>query len=487
MKIKNRTLYFGDNLDILRDKIPDECIDLVYLDPPFNSKKDYNIIFSGKDGKSDAQVTAFEDTWDWTKPETQMAFEELIGVKSSKTEISGKVTDMIIGFEKILGKSGLMAYLTMMTIRLIELRRVLRSTGSIFLHCDPTASHYIKIAMDVIFGEKLFQNEIVWCYRTGGASKQRFSQKHDIILFYSKTNKYKFNSIKERIYYEKPFFDTKQDENGKYYADVLPVDFWEIPAVINMSKERLGYPTQKPEALLERIIKAASNEGDIVLDPFCGCGTTVAVAERFNRQWIGIDITTLATGIIKKRMEDHHPNIKITIEGLPKDLAGARELAKDKYEFQYWAVGIVGGRPMNDKKKKGIDYGIDGIITFNDIDERSQNITKKVIISVKGGENLTPSFIRDLRGVIEREKAVAGLLITLEEPTKGMVRETNEAGVFKRRLTGDEYPKLQIITAEKLIHGQKPNLPSGAEVIDPYKKAQKVKLLIKHEQKTIVE
>lgn len=495
-------LYFGDNLEILREKFPENEVgyfDLIYLDPPFNSKKDYNIIFKEGAEDSPAQIRAFEDSWKWNHPETQMTFEELTGVRESKTQISGTVIDMMTGFEKIIGHNGLLAYLTMMTIRLIELRRVLKPTGSIYLHCDQTASHYLRIILDTIFGINNFRNEIIWGYKAPSASKKDFPRKHDTIFRYSKTDSYKFYPDEIRIPYSESFLKRRAYSEGKagifkqkgkhtdkeYSEGKLPADWWDdIPSGGQISStERLGYPTQKPEKLLERIINASSKKDDWVLDPFCGCGTTLAVAENLNRKWVGIDITSLAINLIKHRIEKQYPSIKIETDGLPKDIHGAKALFhKDPFEFQYWALDLVDGIPLKEKHKKGGDKGIDGFIIYRDTDERNNPINKKVIVSVKGGETVTPSFIRDLNGTITREKAVAGLLITLEDPTRGMKAEANEAGFFKRILTGEEFPKLQICTIEDLLKGKRPELPSGLELAKPYKEAQKAKKRAMHGQ-----
>ena len=348
------TLYYGDNLDILREYIEDNSIDLIYLDPPFNSKQSYNVLFAEKNGtQSPAQIKAFEDTWHWDRKaeETYREIEE---------NLPKKIADLIRALRSFLGENDMMAYLVMMTIRLCELYRVLKSTGSIYLHCDPTASHYLKLLMDTVFGVKNFQNEIIWCYKTGGASKRRYGRKHDIIFFYSKSSNYKFNAIKEKSYMMHKYgfkkSDFKEDEKGQYSWVILK-DWWEIPAIGSATKERLGYPTQKPEALLERIIKASSNEGDVILDPFCGCGTTITVAEKLKRKWIGIDITHLAVSLMKHRLENSFGNrINYKVIGEPKDLKGAEELAReDPYQFQWWALGLVGARPAESEKKKGAD------------------------------------------------------------------------------------------------------------------------------------
>ena len=323
--LQNRTLFFGDNLDILREKFPDKpdadgYFDLIYLDPPFNSNRDYNVLFKEGATDSQAQIKAFEDSWHWGE-EAQKTFEELVGVRPSKTKINEQISNLMLALEKLVGHNDVLAYLTMMTIRLIELRRVLKKTGSIYLHCDPTASHYLKIVLDVVFGKQNFQNEIVWHYRRWSAAASRFQKMHDIIFWYTKTDKYLFTKPIQPYTNPEWIEDTVRgvvggklvrlkDEEGKYIrrqkenVGVLMHDVWEdINFIAPTAKERLGYPTQKPEALLERVIKASSKEGDWVFDPFCGCGTTVAAAEKLKRNWVGIDITTLAINLIKHRLQ----------------------------------------------------------------------------------------------------------------------------------------------------------------------------------------
>src|SRR3990167_3699111 len=372
-RVENRTLFFGDNLEILRDKFSDECIDLIYLDPPFNSNKEYNILFKERLIKNNAQLRAFDDSWHWTE-EAERTFEELIGARTSKTKIDTEISDLMQGFEKILSRNDMMAYLVMMAIRLIELHRVLRKTGSIYLHCDPTASHYLKLILDVIFDKKNFRNEIIWCYRGAGYPKKDFGKRHDIIFRYSKTDNYTFNLDDVREEYAEATKERFKHyignvRNGKDFGlqklhplGKQPDDWWQIQPIAPSANERLGYPTQKPEKLLDKIIKASSNKGDMVLDPFCGCGTTISVAEQLDRQWIGIDITTLAINLIKYRLKKQFPkkNIKINLDGIPKDIAGAKELAlKNRFEFQYWALSLVNAVPS---KKKTADEGIDGHI-----------------------------------------------------------------------------------------------------------------------------
>jgi site-specific DNA-methyltransferase (adenine-specific) len=481
--MKNRTLYFGDNLEILRKKIPDESFDLIYLDPPFNSNRSYNVLFKEGLQDSPAQIKAFEDSWHWTK-ESKHVFDHLV----QKT--NGDISNLMLALEKMVGPNDMLAYLTMMTVRLIELHRVLKKTGSLYLHCDPTASHYLKIVLDVIFGKKNFRNEIIWFYKTGGASKDHFAKKHDTIFFYTKTGDYVFNPLKEKSYmmHEYGFKKSEffKDEKGQY-TFVLMKDVWEIPAVGSADKQRLGYPTQKPEALLERIIKASSKEKDWVLDPFCGCGTTVSVAERLKRNWVGIDITTLAINLIKRRLHDQFGlgAKQILVDGLPTDVSGARELfKKDPFEFEYWALDLIEAMPSQSKTKenmRGADRGIDGIITFhkNIINGNGNGVNGKngkweygkAIVQVKGG-GVQRNHIATLKGDIEREKADAGIFITLEKPTKQMILEAVDAGDFKTPITGQrEFSKIQILTVEELLKGKLPDLPQG--LVKPYHKEAK--------------
>jgi len=307
------TLCCGDNLPWLKT-FSDNYVDLIYLDPPFQSGVNYNLIFQTEAKKkkgATSQIKAFTDTWKWGEDAVK-EYQGLIDGTLTREKPNLKLLTLIKAMMGYLGESSMMAYLCKMSPRLLEMHRVLKDTGSIYLHCDPTSSHYLKLLMDSIFGVENFQNEIIWWYGQGGASKKRFAKKHDIIFFYSKSESYIYNLIRERNYYNSPFFVKKsdlekedsyykKDYQGRLYAEILPQDVWKIPSLINISKERLGYPTQKPEALLERIIKASSNEGDLVLDPFCGCGTAVAVAQKFKRRWIGIDISLLSIEVIVKR------------------------------------------------------------------------------------------------------------------------------------------------------------------------------------------
>jgi site-specific DNA-methyltransferase (adenine-specific) len=458
-------LYYGDNLSILKDFLKDDSIDLIYLDPPFNSKADYNILYREPTGQlSQAQITAFEDTWHWEG--AKETFDTIMDTAPAD------VAQMMKAFKDFLGLNDMIAYLSMMCIRLLELRRVLKETGSIYLHCDPTASHYLKILMDSIFGKKHFVNEVIWAYRTQGATKRHWSRKHDVLLFYSKTDKYIFNYQTERSYMQHKYGfnkdDFKLDEQGKQYRDALVRDVWEISALQSATSEKLGYPTQKPEALLERVITASSNKGQVVLDPFCGCGTSISVAQRLKRKWIGIDITYLAMKLIKDRLKKAfqlEPYKDYEIYGEPKDIESAMQLAsEDKWKFQSWAVSLVDKVRNYVDAKKGSDRAIDGVMYFAD-----GNDHKKVIIQVKGGHNISVKDINELCHVIDREKAEIGIFITLYKPTSHMNREAVEKGDYKS-IAGKRYPKIQILTVEELLQGAQPKIP---QTIDMDRKAQK--------------
>lgn len=512
-------LNYGDNLEILRKYMPDNSIDLVYLDPPFNSKATYNVLFKEPTGApSQAQISAFEDTWHWGL-ESERALQEI----ATSAIASAEVKEFMSVLPKLVGKrTDMAAYLTMMCVRLIELRRVLKDTGSIYLHCDPTASHYLKLLMDTIFGVANLRNEIIWRRTTSHGDWKQGSRQlgrvHDTILFYAKSAKNTWNTpfvpfssgqIEQQYYKldaegrryrlvtptaKKPGGDTsyewkgvrppkgrfwaytkekmaEMDRQGRlyysstgqpyiiYYLDERPgvaaQTVWiDVPPMSPTSKERLGYPTQKPEALLERIIRASSNEDDVVLDPFCGCGTAIVVAERLKRKWIGIDITHLAIGLMKWRLKNITPMPSFKVVGEPKDLAGAVELAdQNKYQFQWWAVSLIGGQPYG-SKKKGADTGIDGYLYY--MDEKDK--IKKAIISVKGGKNPNVSMIRDLGHVIDREKSDIGIFILLEKPTHPMLEEAARKGFYHSPL-GKDYPRIQILTIEDILGGKSPEIP----------------------------
>lgn len=476
-------LYYGDNLDILRKYIKDNSIDLIYLDPPFNSKAIYNVLFpdlsGGANHKSKSQVEAFTDFWTWDE-KSAMTFDYMI----TNTNVPAKVSSLLNSLHNFLGENAMSAYLVMMSVRLLELHRVLKDTGTLYLHCDPTASHYIKLILDSIFDEKNFRNEIIWFYPDSpGRPSKDFANKHDTIFRYAKSDKWTFNDKDIRI----PILEASVERyksvrvlGGREYLGgesakigKIPEDVWRFPVVKQNSREALGYQTQKPLALLERIIKASSNKGDIVLDPFCGCGTTIAASEKLGREWIGIDITHLAINLIKDRIYGLYkklPNVDFEVVGEPKDVAGARDLAlRDKYQFQWWAEGLVGGRPK--EKKKGADKGIDGILYLDNPNNRANKI--QVLISVKGGEHIKSGDIRDLKGTMQREGAKFGLFITLEEPTKPMKEEAASSGFETSPLGTDRIPKIQIITIKELLEDKiKPKFLQINEMNISYKKAE---------------
>jgi len=472
-------LYYGDNLDILRNYIKDESVDLIYLDPPFKSNQSYNVLFQEKNGtKSRAQIRAFEDTWQWdlTAEETWTEIVE----KSS----NAKLADLMIAMRKFLGNNDMMAYLVMMAARLQELHRVLKPTGSIYLHCDPTASHYLKLIMDAVFGPRNMKNEIVWHYRRWTGKAKRFQSLHDIMFFCTKRDDYNFNvpytPYTEKSLYRKQWYHTRIKDGDIYKTriderGVRMGDVWDIPVINPQAKERLGYPTQKPEALLERIIKASSNKGDVVLDPFCGCGTTITVAERLKRKWIGIDITHLAVALMEYRLKDTFgDSVQYEVIGVPVSVKSAEDLAKrDPFQFQSWVVSLIKAKP---EPTKVADRGIDGRIYFHDEPEHKE--TKEIIVQVKSGHHVNPGMIDALKGVVEKETAQIGVFITLQKPTKGMIKEAVSSGFYKSPF-GKQYPKIQILTIEELFEGkgiQRP--PEGIAAIDrTFKKAKK------HEEK----
>lgn len=489
MQVNNRTLFFGDNLRIL-ESIPDEQFDLIYLDPPFNSERNYNVLFKEGQVDSSAQIHAFEDTWEWTPPTIRL-FEDL------QHSTNPKIAILITSLVEFIGQNSMMAYLVNMTARLIPLRRALKSTGSIYLHCDPTASHYLKIILDVLFGEENFRNEIIWHYSGWNARlKDKFNGRHDVILFYSKNDRQHFNSFALPWASEEEYIKVRKqkvltDETGRKYVlsdagggqrvmryieDAMkygkPVDdVWDIDKLNNSSKEKLGYPTQKPEALLERIVKASTNEGDWVLDPFCGCGTTVAVAERLQRNWIGIDISILAINIISKRIKQHYPDIHVGIDGIPNDYGSAKRLADlDKFAFQNWAISLIGAYPPSGEARKGADRGIDGLILFRE--QASFNSPtphlRKVLVQVKGGSTGRKD-IATLKGDMERDKAPMAIFISLYDPTPEMKREANLAGEYNYS-EATKFPKVQILSIKDWFAGKKPLLPS--DTINPFKKAE---------------
>jgi len=498
-------LYYGDNLDVLRESVASESVDLIYLDPPFNSDANYNVLFRSPAGAgSQAQIEAFEDTWHWGQ-EAEGAFDQVM--RFGNTDAA----DLLRAMRSFLGENDMMAYLAMMTVRLLDLHRVLKPIGSIYLHCDLTASHYLRIVLDGIFGIENFRNEIIWkrshAHNDGKQGATHYGRVTDSILFYTKSDKAAWN--KQYTAYDESYIARDYryvDESGrryridnmrgpggaekgnpfyevmgvsrywayskakmeqmikdgrviqtrpgavpqyKRYLDEMPgvplQSLWDdLPLINNRSSEFLGYPTQKPVALLERIIQASSNPGDVVLDPFCGCGTAIHAAQKLGRAWIGIDVTHLAIGLIERRLKDAFSGIAFEVHGTPQDLDGARDLARrDKYQFQWWAVSLIDAQPFGGKKK-GADGGIDGLIYFRS----DAKTTERAIVSVKGGGVSVP-MVRDLKGVLDREKAPIDVFLTLEPPTRPMEKEAASAGFYT--LGDRQYPRLQIITIEQAL------------------------------------
>ena len=468
----HNALYYGDNLPVLREHFADESVDLIYLDPPFNSNATYNILFDEQSGeRSAAQITAFEDTWHWGW-ESETAYGEVI--KDGPASLSRLLQAMF----EFLGRNDMMAYLVVMAQRMIELHRVLKQTGSIYLHCDPTASHYLKLLMDAAFGGSNFLNEIIWYYRGAGVPKLARARRHDVLLWYAKdAGRHYFNPDPIRRPYaeattkrfahhignvrgNRDYGTQRLNPIGKHPDDVIT----HIQPIAPSAKERLGYPTQKPETLLKDLIASTSKEGDVVLDPFCGCGTAVAVAESLNRRWLGIDITHLAISTMKNRLHtafmDELSDYEII--GIPKVLESAKALATEsehdgRYQFEWWALGLVGALPAQDKRK-GADSGIDGLINFFDDNSKA----KRIIVQVKSG-NIGVSQIRDLKGVLERENAQIGLFVTLKNPTRAVLHEAVSAGVYVPKQYPDlQFPRIQILTIEELLAGSEPQYPRFA-------------------------
>ena len=531
------TLFYGDNLTLLRDRayFPDDSVDLIYLDPPFNSNRSYNVLFRDESGRdSDAQITAFEDSWHWGRGTEDLYTDLVTGADERLVRL---LTALVGGQDErgLLGRNQMSAYLVMMAARLAELHRVLKPTGSLYLHCDPTASHYLKLVLDAIFGKENLRTEIVWKRTTAHSdSKQGAKQPgriHDVIFFYTKdVSEWTWNPVftpyskeyeeKSYRYIEeetgrrytlsdltaaKPGGDTEYEWRGvkpyegrfwayskenmerferegrlhytrsgipryKRYLDEMPgvhiQSIWEdIMPIRSRAAERLGYPTQKPLALLERIIRASSNPGDVVLDPFCGCGTAIDAAQGLGRRWLGIDITHLSVALMKYRLQDRHglrAGRDYRVIGEPQDLAGARNLAEQeqdgRYQFQWWALSLVGARPLGStgssrRGKKGADGGVDGVIHFLDEDRNTQ----RVVVQVKSGKVSRPD-IGDLRGLLGAGTAI-GVFITLQPPTSKMQESAFEAGYYESELWG-RFPRVQILTIEDLLDGKTVEMPT---------------------------
>lgn len=542
--IAENTLFYGDNLKVLREYIPDESVDLIYLDPPFNSNRNYNVLFKDERGTdSEAQIVAFEDTWHWNET-AQHTYDDLRNLAPYQ------VARMIELLHDFIGTNQMMAYLVMMAARLVELHRVLKSSGSLYLHCDPKASHYLKIILDSIFGPEQFRNEIIWKRTSARSDSRRWNHIHDTILFYSKSNTFTWNTLfttydkeytKNFYRYVEPgtgrryasdnltasgtregssgdtwrgidvrakglhwkytterldeldsegriIWPTKQDGVPRYkrYLDEMPGIaaqslITDISPLSAHSREKLGYPTQKPLALLERIIQVSSNLGDVVLDPFCGCGTAVAAAQKLGRRWIGIDVTHLSIALQKYRLQEMFPGSTFRVVGEPQDIGAAQQLARDdRYQFQWWALSLVRAKPLGGQEgsktgKKGSDRGIDGVITF--IDDATDK-SKRVLVQVKSG-HVKPGDVRDLAGTVQRENAAIGVFITLEPPTRDMLTEAVSAGSYYSPGWHSDYPKIQILTIAELLKGAKVQMPMQ---YGTFKQAKRVREVMGEQQ-----
>lgn len=512
-------LFYGDNLEVLQQHFKSESVDLVYLDPPFNSNRNYNVLFgkheTHEDATDAAQMQAFSDTWVWT-PTTEAQFIDLMN-----GGLPNRVADALNAMRTLLTENDAMAYLVNMAPRLVELHRVLKGTGMMYLHCDPTMSHYLKVLLDAIFGPERFVGEVIWKRTSAHNRVTRFGPVHDVILTYAKGDKWTWNP--QYVDYDQAYVDRdyrrveegtgrryrisdmtsnrpgsvyewkgkpppgnrywayaeetmkRLEEEGrivyssngypqvKRYLDEMPgqmvQDVWtDIQPINNRAAEKLGYPTQKPLALLERIIQASTNEGDVVLDPFCGCGTTVDAAQRLNRTWLGIDVTYIAVDLIRKRLRHTYgDDVESTYDvlGIPRDRAGAFALfGQSPFDFERWAVSLVNAQP--NEKQVG-DRGIDGVARFF-LDASGKNLGR-ILVSVKGGKTIGPQFVRDLLGTVQTQKAEMGILITMSEPTRGILDAVNHAGLYVHPANGQKFPKVQVITVDQLLKGEKPAMP----------------------------
>ena len=461
---KNRTLIRGDNLTEMQE-FPDEYVDLIATDPPFNSKRDYFVPYRDEHGKEpDTLVKAFTDTWTWGNAAEEV-YRELI------VDVGGQVADTIKGLRQFLNETPMMAYLVMMAIRIVQMHRILKPTGSLYLHCDPTASHYLKIILDAVFGTNNFRNEIVWCYRGAGYPKKNFGRRHDIIFRYSKDSQYIFNlddvreeyaeATKERF---KHYIGNKRQGSDFGLQTLNPLgkhpdDWWQIQPIAPSANERTGYPTQKPIELYKRIIAASSNIGDLILDPFCGCGTTLMAAEGLKREWIGIDLTYLATGAVKLQIEKYFPQLRneITITGTPENVQQALELARTSPQnFEEWTVTHVLKFKAN--AKKVADGGIDGTMNFPLGRIQGKQAYGKAIAQVKGG-NYTLGHIRDFRTAMNNAKAEMGVFLVTTPPSTGMQAEAAKSKIYKHPSYEFTAPRLQIYQIQDYYNDVLPKLP----------------------------
>ena len=540
----NRTLVRGDNLEEMR-KFPDDCIDLIATDPPFNSQRNYFVPYRDEHGQEpDTLIRAFTDTWTWGET-AEDAYGALI------VEVGGQIGDTIQGMRQFLNETPMMAYLVMMAIRIVEMQRILKPTGSLYLHCDSASSHYLKIVLDAVFGANKFRNEIVWQRTSAHNDGNRFGRVHDIILFYSKSSQPLWNPVyteHDPEYVKKSY--RHEDERGRYrigdltgpgmrqgesgqpWRGVDPTDVgrcWSVPhkdawpeevqppenyenlsvqekldaldangliywpptgrvpgfkrylstskgrrvhdvitdinPLSGQSKERTGYPTQKPIELYKRIVAASSNEGALVLDPFCGCGTTLMAAESLNRHWIGIDLTYLATGAVRQQIERLFPQLRnsVTIAGTPENAEQALELAHtNPHGFEEWCVThVLHFRP---NARRGGDGGIDGTFRFPIGRVQGRQAYGKAVAQVKGG-NYTLGHIRDFRTAMQNVEADLGVFVVTSPPTQGMLTEARRSGTYKHPSYDLSVPVLQIYEIQEYFRDIPPRLPFGERAV----------------------
>ena len=468
------TLYYGDCLDWM-DRWPDRSVDLVYLDPPFKSDATYNILF-GRNGDAGggAQYRAFDDTWRWDEGAVKR-FERLEGASARRAHKA------VIGLHAILGPSGMLAYLAYMAERLEHMRRLLKPTGSIYLHCNQTAGHYLKILMDGVFGAENFITEIVWNYGTpsgGRAGGRKPVKTHDVLLAYAREPGRHVYNRQHTPYGEKYVRDwfRHEDEDGRRYqtrsrkGKIVRQYLDESPGVPlstvwsdimqlygqkgwfpKKDDENLGYPTQKPLALLERVVRAASNPGDVVLDPFCGCGTAIAAARRLGRRWIGVDISAFAIDLIRdRRLEDR----SIPVRGIPSDMASARKLARERpFDFESWAVTRLTGFAPNTRQRG--DGGVDGRGTL--AVKPDDFPSRLALAQVKGGK-FNASQFRDFQHVVNRDKAAVGYFVTLE-PVASRTARPEAAAMGEIRIQATRYPRMQLWPIGDYFEDRFPAIP----------------------------
>jgi DNA modification methylase len=490
------TLFYGDNLDVLREKIDDASVDLCYIDPPFNSKRSYVQIYNNMGEEDRAQSFMYSDTWTWDT-EARNGYAEILANQGSR--FSGKTVALIRGLRDVLTESPLLAYLVSLTLRVTEIHRVLKPTGSFFLHCDPTASHYIKLLLDGIWcsdgGD--FKNEIVWHYKKWSTRQKQFVSNHDVIFFYTKTDAKERNwnqQFMPRAASTRKRFGTAKiisghDAEGKRVPSQMSElesegvprdDVWNIRRVPPIKQL---FPTQKPEKLLRRIIDATTNPGDVVLDAYCGCGTTVVCAEEMQRQWIGIDITYQAIGVILFRLEQQwgkeHVEKTVFLDGIPRDIEAAYALAtkrkgdKLRKEFEKWAVLTYTNNGAVVHEKKSADRGIDGVAYFySRADE-----TSKMIFQVKSG-NVDRGDVAKLSGDMQREGAAVAVLITLENSSRNMRLEAKSAGPYVHPMTGQTHDKIKIVTVKEMLEQKvRIDLPLNLEVMRSFQRTANAKQL----------